>query len=525
MRDTESSRTVGSDMRRALRRQKGKGFLVFAAVVAGTVLVTAFSPKSYHSEAKLYVQLGRENSTLDPTATLSREPVVAIPQTRETELNSAVEILMSRTIAEKVVDALGPQAVLGRASQPGEAGPKGGGLAEARDCVARAADWGAQWARRCLRRDPLDDREQAILTLRDGLDAEAVRKSTIVRVSYQAKSPELAQAILAKVIDFYLAEHIGLNRPRGSQEFLSQETDRLRRQLTSTQAELREMKIKTGLVSPSGRGEILAKRIGRLEDELLQTSNEIAGSETKVKQLREALAGLPKSEVVSRTSGVRDQGTDIMRGRFYALEMEAQGARAKYTDEHPKMKMISDQVAAAREALAREPRTGEQVTTGPGRLLDETRLALAGQEPALSALRVKADLLRTQTAAVRGELKQFIRDESRIADLQEASYRTCAMNLRQAQFDDALEAQRISNINVIEPATLEQKPVRPRVLASLALGLAAALFGALTVMFSVEFLDHSLRTEEEVEEKLGTRLLTSIPRFKPAQLVPKNGKH
>jgi uncharacterized protein involved in exopolysaccharide biosynthesis len=537
MKESDSFTGVWREVRRALRRQKGKGILCFLAVIVVTVVVTAFSAKSYRSEAKLYVQLGRENATLDPTATLGQEPMVVVPQTRETEINSAVEVLMSRNVAERVVDALGPEVILGTDSDSGSAGPAGQSpdhpaalwLAEAAAYCGRAKDWCIERARWCLRREPLDDRERAILAIQEGLYAEAVRKSTVVYLSYEAESPELAQAVVDKTVEFYLDEHLGMSRPHGSHEFLSRETDHLREQLFSTQAELSDLKIATALVSPTARQEILAKRMGRLEDELLQTNHEIATTGTEVNRLREMLAALPKTEVINQTSGINDHGTDLIRGQVNLLELQEQGAIAKYTPEHPKMKEIAEQAAAARRVLESEPRTSSQVTTGPGRLVDELRVQLANREPQLAALNVKAEMLKTQVAAVRDDLKRFISDERQVADLQreldlqEASYRTYSQNLQQARIDDALESQRISNVHVVQPATLERKPTRPRVSVSLALGLAAALFGSLTLMLVAEQLDHSVKTEEELEEKLDIPLLASIPRLKPTQLVVRNG--
>src|SRR4051794_33452433 len=93
---------------RVLFRQKRKMAAAFLAVLALTALVTLISPRAYRSQAKLFVRLGRENSTLDPAATVGQTPMVSVPQSRENELNTYVEILKSRVLIEKVVDAVGP---------------------------------------------------------------------------------------------------------------------------------------------------------------------------------------------------------------------------------------------------------------------------------------------------------------------------------------------------------------------------------------------------------------------------------
>src|SRR6202012_6060164 len=82
-------------------------------VIAGLGCAAAiFSPDVYRSEARLFVRLGRENVTLDPTATIGQGPLSAVPLSRDGEINSVVEILKSRTLVDDLVDYLTPEVVL-----------------------------------------------------------------------------------------------------------------------------------------------------------------------------------------------------------------------------------------------------------------------------------------------------------------------------------------------------------------------------------------------------------------------------
>ena len=74
----------------------------------------------------------------------------------------------------------------------------------------------------------------------------------------------------------------------------------------------------------------------------------------------------------------------------------------------------------------------------------------------------------------------------REVDLQESDYRKYAGSLEQTQIDQALEQGKISNVHVVQPATYDLKPVRPRVLLTLSLGLALALAGAVGLAVMAE---------------------------------------
>ena len=55
---------------RAFFRHKGKMALCFLLVLGTATAATIRAPRSYRSQARLFLRLGRENVTLDPTATL-----------------------------------------------------------------------------------------------------------------------------------------------------------------------------------------------------------------------------------------------------------------------------------------------------------------------------------------------------------------------------------------------------------------------------------------------------------------------
>jgi len=254
-----------------------------------------------------------------------------------------------------------------------------------------------------------------------------------------------------------------------------------------------------------------------------------AAAETRVQRLRDRLADVPQSQVTAETTGVGNEGTDGMREQLYGLLLQEQEMLAKYTNQHPRVVLIRQRTAAAREILQREESTRKQTTKGPSPLFEEIRSELLREEPLLAALHAEAEALRGQLAGVRGELKQLNANGLQIArlageaELREADYRKYAANLEQAKIDEALDSQRISNISVAQPATLELKPVRPRRLTLLALGLVVGLGGGLGIALTAEYFDRSFRVPEDVEQQLDVPVLVAIPRLSQRQLVC-NGK-
>ena len=68
-----------------------------------------------------------------------------------------------------------------------------------------------------------------------------------------------------------------------------------------------------------------------------------------------------------------------------------------------------------------------------------------------------------------------------------------------------------NNIRIIDPAATPEKPVRPRKLLNLAIGLVAGGILGLLVVFILEFLDQSVKSSEDLEEKLKLPFLGFVP--------------
>ena len=512
------------DVYRAIFRHRRKAIGFFLVVTTIVAVVTALSPWDYRSEGKLYVRLGRENVALDPTATMGQGPMVAVPDSRESEINTTVEFLVSRVLAEAVLDRLGPAGILppyGEASLV-KAAAESDGVAEISGATKARIQ---RRPKETERRGATNDRDRAIEWIQKRLDVEPVRKSNVVVIKYEAHAPEVAQAVVAELIDAYLNHHIRMNRPRGAHDFLVEQAERSRRELLKAERLLRDVKTETGLADPLEQRRMMTKRVVRLEDESEQVACDVAASKAEIEQLQETLANLPRTEVREVTTGVGDFGTDGMRQQLYALELREQELAAKYTEIHPLMQRARQQVAAAKKILGREEFTRREVTTEPDLAYEQKHLDLLNKQPTLAALEARAAELRTDLAQARSQVAVLNENEFRITqlqrevDLHDSEYRTYSSTLEQSRIDQALEMERISNISVIQPATYEAKPVRPRVLLNLALGMFMGIFGGLLLALLAERLDHSFRIPEDVEKKLDLPVLISVPRLRSGELV------
>lgn len=495
------------DVHCALIRHRKKAIAFFLLVMTMTVVVTLLTPKAYISESKLFVRLGRENAMLDPTATFGNTPVVAVPTSRESEINSVAEMLSSRAIMEQVVSDLGPEAILDDSKESASEVASGkSGFAHWLSDVGKQGREGIGWivdsVRSSVSSSTLSPKDKALERLKKKLSVEPVRKSNVVCVAFEAPAPELAQQVVSSVVDAYLEQHVHMNRTRGTHEFFAEHAKRLGDELAELEGELGELKTTTGLASVDEQRTQIVARIGRLEDELLTAQASQKESEARVRALREKLAILPKEQVLETSTGIGNQGTDLIRDKFFALQVEEKEASAVYTASHPKLQTIREQLAEAKQILDQQEPTRTQVKMVPDATYEQARAALIATEPDLLAIKAHAESLQAQLADVRSSLEMLNTNDIRIAqlkrkiDLCETDYRKYAVNLEQARIDHAMETERMSNLSVVQPASYEPRAIRPRKTVNLIIGMIIALGGALALPLLAEYVRRSYQPED-----------------------------
>ena len=422
------------------------------------------------------------------------------------EERSEKEILKSQELAEKVVDFIGPEKILNR---PDEELPADGTAREALRNTRSKIRSTVHGPRDLLERldivEPVDDRDKAILKVMKKLNVETLKDSTIISISYEAQSRELARNVISRLIDLYLEKHIAVYKTHGSYEFFSKQSDDLRQKLLHAESELLEIKNAIGVASPEEQRLIVLNRIGGLKQQVETAEAELAVSEAKIQEMQKILVSKPDAVVTGESIGFSDYGADLMRSRLYELQMKEQELVSKYSEESRQVKMIRQEVAEAQTLLDK-------------RKLNSVESELFTEEIILSSLQAKVKEIKEQLAEAQAELKVVNDADFRITqlkreiDIYKTSYHKYSDSLEQARIDHALEVGNISNISVVQPATFPIKPIRPRKLLNLSLALFLGILGSIGLAFFCEYMDHSIKTPEQVKDDLQLPTLASIPR-------------
>ncbi len=458
-----------TDLSRAMRRFWFRGLLVFGLVACGMAGLTLVWPRTFQSEARIYVRLGRETVQLDPTATTGGQ-MVGLADSREREILSALELLRTRSLFENVVDELGVESFLKEERVRGY-----GGAMDQSHLVDEFFAWLPKFeSDKNEEAEPsevavLRRRENAVRKFMQSVSSSSPKSSNVIVVQCKAGSPVIAQQRLESLLKQYQAQHLRLHQISGSFAFFDAQALEKKSLLDEKSVELRDAKNRISVASVNGQQELLSREATSITQSLLDAQAAAAASKVRLDTL---LASLPKSERAPDTraaSNMSSDAIDMMRSRLFELEIEYQRLLAQLQPAHPKLKAISEQVAQARKELKRQ----EVV-------LERSNILEQGEKIAAA---------KSQRSDVYAKLRELNEQELRITDLERQvalltdEHRKAEESRELAHTNEELARNQISNINLAQSPSFNAKPVSPNLALNAVMSIAVALGGALLIVF------------------------------------------
>lgn len=492
-------------VQQALRRQWRLAAAVFAAAAFLALVGTIFMPRSYYSEARLYVKFGRDHQ-IDPIATGGQ--MVSVYETRENEINSLIENFKSRAILDRVVQELGPKFILSGRAKPASERP-----------VAASSEAAPL-------QPPSTAHQQAVMQLEREVSVWSPRKTNTINVSCKAKSPAIAQQIVAKLVEVYLSEHVRVHHTPGSYEFFVEQTAVSQKAWQSAALKLRETKNRLSIVTIDGKRKELETQIGDIASKLLTNEAELKAAEAKITSLKKLLADLPETVVTQKVDGP-NAAFDGMRQTLYQAEAKEQELASKMNDNHPQLVAVRQQVIDLRAILDDQPIQRQLATQATNPTRQAMDLALANEQSTADSLRGRGRELLALRDQLRGELRQLNGSEAEVAqllqavDLAEARHKEYAQKLEQSRINRSLDEERISSLSIVQPASYVAKSTGPRRMYVLALGLMLAVVSSIGAALIATYLNPVFVCMNDLGRLLDLPLVGTLPRevFRPAASV------
>ncbi len=276
-----------------------------------TLLVTAFVyllPTSYTATAKVLVEAGR-SPTLRTEARLGTEVAEA--------LYTEIEIVLSRTVMEAVVDKLGLDRL------PGPSTPIGLFIAEVR---ARLTELGLL--------DDVPARERWVRALLRDIDVKPILDTHVFTIRFSNQNPQLAADIVNAVTDEYMENHLRIYSYENAVSFYRDNMERAKRELDSREAEFDGLDSVQDPVAENTRRASLSvsatqlrERVSQLTLELTSVLSRYAPDHPRAVVLREQI-NATREALADVQRQIRTNSTD--KGHFDGLRLQVESQRETY---------------------------------------------------------------------------------------------------------------------------------------------------------------------------------------------------
>jgi len=419
--------------------------MILAVVVGYLWIINA--PKVFEAEAKLFVRVGWENAGLDPT--VNKLDAVAVNITRESEITNMLEHLRCRPLLEKAMDMAMPAS-------------------------ANVTP---------------ESREKAFEGFKRQLSITSPKQSMIIRIGAKGDTPEQAYKAANALTTLFLEDHALMSRPAGSFEFLSQQTDRLREELEAAQKDLRDAKNRGDLASIQGRRTALESQINLLETRINEVTALLSASEAKMLTLRSSIEALPEPLLKQMMVGSPNDGLAAMRDKLFQLQAHQAELKAKYQPTHPLYIAGQAQVDEMSSILKDEDPDRDTIIQAICAAESSNQAGLVAQKRSLQQQLLD---LRKELAILNEDEVQVSKSELKVRHL-EAQYVNYAKKTEDARIDNALLKDKISNVHVIQPASLPVLPIAIPKTTNLLLFLICGVAGGVALALISDQWDRQVR--------------------------------
>ena len=356
--------------------------------------------------------------------------------------------------------------------------------------------------------------EGVVEMMRRDIDIPPPAKDTFL-ISYMGRDPYTVQQVTEKLASTFIEENL-MDRERQANStlgFMDTELERVKKLLAETEGKLQQFK-------EGHRGELPEDqatnqhRLDRLQDQLQTVGKEISDAETR-KIMIQTQINRVSSSAIAQGGGADlvsiDTQLDRLRGQLADL-------RLKFTDAHPDVLRVKNEIAALEKKRAADARGGGRVVETS---LNRELLAQQRQvDMDVASLRSERGRILSESASLQRLVEAAPKIEAELSDLTrdyqktKEEYDTLLKHKNEAQRSANLELQQKGQqFKTLDHAQLPQTPFKPKRVRIVLFGLLLGLGIGIGAAVLAEHFDHSFRSAEDVEATCQVGVLAAVPTF------------
>lgn len=326
---------------------------------------------------------------------------------------------------------------------------------------------------------------------------EIGKGSNILKIHYESENPAVATAMANGIAAAYIEHNLDIRvKPfRNAVEWLSARMVESRSRVEESEKVVQRYKEKKGIVSFETKENVITQKLQELTTQLVQAESKRQEAEVRYKQIQSVIEHPDLLETVP----------DIMNN------LVIQGLR---TDQLSVLKKISD---LSEKYGPRHPQLQRAKTE-----LDTVQKNLSAEaRKMLNAARTEYDIARGRETSIRRTIEE---QKLEVLDLGRKAidygviageavnnrqfYELLLKRLQEASLSSGIS---VSNAQIVDSATVPDRPVKPKRGLNLLLAMIVGALGGAFAAFFTEYIDDTIKTPEDVEKFFDLPFLGSVP--------------
>jgi capsular exopolysaccharide synthesis family protein len=471
------------------------GIIGFSIVVAMLTTLVVFSMKPvYRAQATLLIESKNAN-------VVSIEEVYGLDAGNSEYYLTQFEILKSRQLAERVIEKLNLMDNPEFNQEPGFISTT---IASAKGLLPLGVE------------EELTEEEQARIRLQEvtnqfivNLTIEPIRKTQLVSISYDSYDKLLSAQIANAIGEAYIENNLEarLQLTYKASEWLMERLSGLRDKLKAAEQNLQDYREKEQIVGSDGGFDIANSELDLVASKLVDARRDRLALESLNSQIRRIDRSNPENfEMIPAV--LQHPLVQSLKGSVLQVELKKSELAKRYGAKHPQMQAAESELENARRSL------NAQIMSVVNGIENQYRLALSAERSLKSAVdQTKQDLQSINRKDYR--LKELEKE----VDANRQLYDTFFTRLSETNATGDLQS---ANARVSDPAQPPQKPEKPKKGLIIALSFVVSMMFGVMFSFLLEALNNTLKTAQDVENKLNTTMLGLLPKLskKGKQLNP-----
>ena len=380
-----------------------------------------------------------------------------------------------------------------------------------------------------IKKDGYLTNEIAADKIRESLGIKIIPNTNILEVSYVNSDPELAKLLLNEIIKAVININTDSIRSEASsvKQFLEKQVSKQRNELSKLEAAENRFRERKGIVDLDNQTANLVNSLNDLETQEQNLLTQIKELETKVNSLKQIAKVNDAEAAYTRGRISQDRQLEDLRTQLTDVESELAAARSNFTDNNPtviallekKEKILSLYQGQVSEVL------GEGATLTPkltekgfsqerNGLSQEVFIELITNQTQLEANKDKLKAIRVEKGKIDNQIALLPAQVQSLTELVRQREQTNeSLQFLQRKLEEATiaEAQLVSNIQVVEQASLPSAPSSPKIILVLAIASIIGTILATSIILLLEKIDRTLYDAREVESQLNIPFLAALP--------------